>query len=248
MKELNFKPLTPEQIEVRVGEAKTKGSATVLLYIDSRAAADILDETVGAYNWKIEYKDVAGQIYGRLSIYDEDRNEWVYKEDTGEESNIAAAKGMSSDILKRCLARWGCNYLYSSPKIKLRQLPESYYFNEKLTMTFAVSEIEYEGKKISKLTIVDRFNHKVFEWRKGDTAFGRETPKDMADMYVENPPKVVTNEEILVEFCRKKKEEGWDKDNLKNFYEYWSSRLDKWTGSFQVEKLWNKHIERNKAA
>lgn len=247
MKELNFKPLMPEQIEVRVAEAKTKGTATVLLYIDSRSAADIMDEVVGPFNWKMEYKDVAGQIYGRLSIFDEDKGEWVYREDTGEESNIAAAKGMSSDILKRCLARWGCNYLYSSPKIKLKNLPESYYMGEKLTMVFAVDKIEYEGKKISCLVIVDRWGHKVFDWSKGDTAFGRETPKDMADMYVNNPPKVVTNEDILVEFCRKKKEEGWDKADLKSFYEYWNKRLDKWTGSFQPDLLFKKHIERKVA-
>ena len=232
MKEIHFPLLSPEQIEVRVAESKIKGTATILLYIDSRAAADILDQTVGAYNWSMEYKDVAGQIYGRLSIWDEDRQIWVYKEDTGEESNISAAKGLSSDILKRCLARWGCNYLYSSPKIKLTNLPDNYYFNEKMTMTFTVKDIAYEGKKISKLSIVDRWGNEVYSWSKD----GNQAPSTPTETAKDGQ----TNEEILVEFCKQKKAEGYD---CKSFYVYWHKRLPEWKGKFDVERLWQKHID-----
>lgn len=168
MKKIEFKPLTPEQIEVRPAEAK-KGRVTLLLYIDSRAAANILNTTVGEFNWQIEYKDVSGEIYGRLSIWDDDRKMWVYKEDTGSESNVEAQKGRASDILKRCLARWGCDFLYTAPRIVL-DAPEKWFFNDRLTMTFSVKSITYEGKRISSLTIVDRFGNEVFNWKDGQTA------------------------------------------------------------------------------
>lgn len=163
MKELNFEPLKANQIEVRPTDTKYKGKCTLLLYIDSRSAADILNETVGPMNWQIEYKDVAGQIYGRLSIWDDERNMWVYKEDTGEESNIAEKKGQSSDIVKRCLARWGCDYLYHTPRVKIN-CPENYYYNDRMTMSFNVKDIMFVGKECVKLVIADMFGNVVFDW------------------------------------------------------------------------------------
>lgn len=168
MKELNFRPLTPEQIEVRPTDTKVQGKCSLLLYIDSRQAARILNDTVGVMNWQISYKDVAGTIYGRLEIWDEDRDCWICKEDTGSEANIEAEKSKSSDILKRCLARWGCDYLYYTPKIKI-DCPPSFYFNQKMCMTFQVKEIEFVGKDCVKLVIVDRFGNVVFNWKAGQT-------------------------------------------------------------------------------
>lgn len=165
---INFRGLTPNQIEVRPTGTTPKGQCTLLLYIDGRCAANILDETVGAYNWTIEYKPIGDKVFGRLSIYDEDRNIWIHKEDTGAESNIEADKGLSSDILKRCLARWGCNHLYSAPKINIK-CPDNYYYNDKMTMTFSIKSIDYIGKQISQLTIVDRFDKVVFDWSLNNT-------------------------------------------------------------------------------
>ena len=166
---INFKHLTPNQIEVRPTGTTPKGQCTLLLYIDSRCASNILDETVGAFNWSIEYKSIGDKVFGRLSIYDEERNIWVHKEDTGSASEFEADKGLSSDILKRCLARWGCDCLYTAPKIKI-QCPENYYFNDKMTMSFSVKSIDYVGKRISQLTIVDRFDNVVFDWAINQTA------------------------------------------------------------------------------
>lgn len=219
MKEITFRALRPDDIEVRVAEAKNRGSATLLLYIDSRKAADILNEAVGEFGWQIEYKEVAGQIYGRLSIWDEDRQMWVYKEDTGSESNIEAAKGMSSDIVKRCLARWGCDYLYSSPKIHI-QCKDNYYWNDKITMTFSVKEISYEGKKITHLVIVDRFGYAVFVYDNG-----------MAVTAVQQPAQVMTKEEVLKAFCANRKATE-PKDKLLGFYNYYCAK--QWSGTFDM--------------
>jgi hypothetical protein len=124
-----------------------------------------MNDTVGVMNWQLEYKDVAGKIYGRLSIWDEERNIWVHKEDTGSEGNIEADKSLSSDILKRCLARWGCDYLYYTPRIRVN-CPD-YYYNGKMNMTFNVKEIEFDGKNCTKLVVVDKFGNVVYDYSNG---------------------------------------------------------------------------------
>lgn len=188
MKELNFKPLTAEQIEVRPTDTKTQGKCSLLLYIDSRCAAQILNDTVGVMNWQISYKDVAGTIYGRLEIWDEERQCWNFKEDTGSEANIEAEKSKSSDILKRCLARWGCDYLYHTPKIKI-DCPQSYYFNNKMCMTFQVKEIEFIGKECVKLIIVDRFGNIVFNWVKGQQIQTQQPQQPQKNQYMQQDSK-----------------------------------------------------------
>lgn len=158
---LNFPLLRADQIEVRPTDTKKQGRCTLLLYMDSRCAANILNDTVGVFNWQMEYKSLGDKIYGRLSIWDVDKQCWIAKEDTGSESNIDPGKGLSSDILKRCLARWGCDYLYTSPRIAI-QCPDHYYYDGKMSMIFSVADIGYTNKRISYLRIVDRFDKEVF--------------------------------------------------------------------------------------
>lgn len=239
---IEFKPLVPGQIEVRPTDTKTKGSATLLLYIDSRSAADILNETVGEFNWTIEYKAVGDNIYGRLSIWDEDKQMWIFREDTGEESNISASKGQSSDILKRCLARFGCDFLYHTPRIKVKNLPDSYYYNDKLTMTFSVKEIEWdENKNCTRLVIVDRFGKEVYNYG-GNGQVENETRIQMTK---HNKP----NSEILRSFCSEKKtEEGVDQDDLLRFYNWYYDRVDTYNNVLKPEIIWNSWCSHRKTA
>lgn len=236
MKQIEFKPLYPEQIEVRPAEARN-GKATLLLYIDSRCAANILNDAVGEFNWQIEYKDVAGQIYGRLSIWDEDRNIWVYKEDTGSESNIEASKGLSSDILKRCLARWGCDYLYTAPRIKI-DTPANWYYNEKLTMTFYVKNIEYDGKKIVALAIADRFDNIVFNW-----TYNRGVINETQDKKVQGTPSQTPEQRRLQQladwFRAKQKDPAYDKTELVKFKDHYKAQAATFKyPNFDCDKLW----------
>lgn len=234
--EINFKPLTPQQIEVRPTNTKFKGSANLLLYIDSRCAANILNDTVGVFNWQIEYKSVNDKVYGRLSVRHPETGEWVIKEDTGSESNIEADKGQASDILKRCIARWGCDYLYSSPDIKIK-CPDSYYYNDKLSMSFRVSEIEYTDKKISKLTIVDKFNNIVFNWNKDgeNTTTSIKKTDTPTEEKNDNP---VSNQEALKGFCTMTKTPENEK-NLLRFYNYYLPKCDGWKGVMNFMQLWD---------
>lgn len=244
MRKLEFRKLTEEDVEVRPTNTKYKGSCELLLYIDSRAATDILNEAVGPFNWNMEYKEVAGKTYGRLSIWDEDKQRYAYKEDTGSESNIEADKGLASDILKRCLARWGCDALYSTPKIKI-ECPDKYYFNDKMTMKFSVSRIVIDSNnKIADLEIVDRFGKVVYSLGKESKVRYTQT-KDERE-YVEDTEErddnVATVLDDLSNFCGKiKKTDGVDKRHLVDFYHYYADKI-KFEG-FQprsFKALWTK--------
>lgn len=245
---IEFKTLTPEQIEVRVTNTKYKGSANLLLYIDSRCAANILNDTVGVFNWQIEYKSVNDKVYGRLSIKHPTSNEWIVKEDTGSESNIEGDKGQASDILKRCIARWGCDYLYSAPDIKIK-CPDSYYFNDKLSMSFKVKDIQYNGKKISSLVIVDKFDKEVYRWNETDKTPVYYNTNENATTPITTEPVTKNNEEddnkkspvsnldALTFFCKQEKNEE-NKEQLTRFYNYYKTKCDTWKGVMNFIQLW----------
>ena len=161
-----FRKLRADEIMIRPTDTKYKGSALLLAYKDARCDMNILDDTVGQMNWCKRYYEVKGNLYCSVGIKD-DNGEWVYKDDCGIESNTDAEKGEASDAFKRACFNWGIGReLYTTPKIRIK-CPDSYYYNDKMNMTFTVSEIEYMGNMVSKIVIVDRFGNVVFNWAKG---------------------------------------------------------------------------------
>ena len=110
-----FRQLKAEEIECRVAQISEKG-LSLLLYKDARCDMNILDETVGALSWKREHtRDNRNCI---VSIWDEQKGQWISKEDTGTESFTEAEKGLASDSFKRACVNWGIGReLYSAPKI-----------------------------------------------------------------------------------------------------------------------------------
>lgn len=112
---LEFRKLTADEIECRIGMIKENG-LSLLLYKDARVDMNILDETVGPMNWKRQHtRDNQNCI---VSVYDEDKKEWVNKEDVGTESNTEAQKGLASDSFKRACVNWGIGReLYTAPFI-----------------------------------------------------------------------------------------------------------------------------------
>lgn len=222
--------MRPQDIEIRPAQIKD-GKATLLLYQDSRNTMDALDRNFGEFGWKIEYKDVGGQIYGRLSIYNEETKEWCYKEDTGEKSNISEDKGMSSDILKRCAVRFGYGReLYSAPRIVVD--------DDGYGCRYKVSEIEYDSdRNVSKLVLVNSRGNKVFEWSKG---IGIPQPSLTSKIQ----PK---NGQILKDFCTQQKNAGGDIEELKKFYAFFEKKCESWKGDFLVDRLYNNWISRKRS-
>ena len=110
-----FRTLRADEIECRVSTINEKG-LSLLLYKDARVDQNILDEAVGCMNWQRHHsRDNANCI---VSIWDEDKRQWVQKEDTGKESFTEAEKGLASDSFKRACFNWGIGReLYTAPFI-----------------------------------------------------------------------------------------------------------------------------------
>lgn len=118
--EIKFRKLRATEIECRVGTINSKGFS-ILLYKDARVDMTLLDETVGATNWQRDHKDVKGNLYCGISIWDADKNQWITKWDCGIESfgnDGNEKKGESSDSFKRAGFNWGIGReLYTAPFI-----------------------------------------------------------------------------------------------------------------------------------
>ena len=92
------------------------GRATCVAYIDARDCQDLLDEVCGAENWQSIYYEESGLLFCKVGIWNEKLNEWVFKSDTGSESNVEKEKGHVSDAFKRACVSWGIGrFLYRLP-------------------------------------------------------------------------------------------------------------------------------------
>lgn len=171
---LQFRDLRADEIDVRIAQVKDKG-ISLLLYKDARCDMNILDETVGAYNWQRSHsRDNANCI---VSIWDEEKDQWISKEDVGTESNTEAVKGLASDSFKRACFNWGIGReLYTAPFIWVK--PDKY--DDKYDK-FEVQEIKIENKKIVGLTIYNTSKGCVaFTMGKGKASTAAAQPKAAA--------------------------------------------------------------------
>ena len=168
-----FRDLRSDEIECRVAQANEYG-VNLLLYKDARCDQNILDETVGEFGWQRAHtRDNANCI---VSIWDEKKQQWISKEDTGTESNTEKEKGLASDSFKRACFNWGIGReLYTAPNIKIP--PEActalkqYGDKWKCFDSFVVEKIIIEKKRIVALSIVNtKSKRRVFVWQ--DEAWG----------------------------------------------------------------------------
>ena len=143
---LKFRFLREDEIECRVGTINEKG-LSLLLYKDARCDQNILDETVTPLNWqRMHSRDNANCT---VSIWDDEKNCWVSKEDTGTESNTEKEKGLASDSFKRACVNWGIGReLYTAPFIWVNATQANIYTgkNGKLACNdkFVVEKIVYD--------------------------------------------------------------------------------------------------------
>ena len=156
--------LKPDDIEVRIQSAN-KGGARLLLYKNARVDMSILDETFGSMNWQRTHtRDNTNCV---VSVWDEEKKQWISKEDTGTDSNMEAQKGRASDSFKRACFNWGIGReLYTAPDIFIRKDDLKTYEdlgNRQICFDrFSVVDIFYEGRTIAKVTIKNDSNGKVF--------------------------------------------------------------------------------------
>lgn len=113
--ELKFRTLNANEIDCRVATINAKG-LSLLLYKDARVDQNILDETVGPMNWQRHHSRENANC--TVALWDDEKKQWIEKEDTGKESFTEAEKGLASDSFKRACFNWGIGReLYSAPFI-----------------------------------------------------------------------------------------------------------------------------------
>jgi hypothetical protein len=169
--ELKFRDLRADEIECRVGNTKRKNNSKpksednpvvgfqILLYKNARVDANILDETVGPFNWTKKFYQVKNTMFCEVAIRDKDTGEWVAKSDCGDDDfQTEQIKGEASDSFKRACFAWslGRLNLYYGPFIWIKCNQEVNEYTK-----FYVSEVEYDDHIISKLVIKDRISDNV---------------------------------------------------------------------------------------
>ena len=167
-----FRKLNANEIECKISMINEKG-LSLLLYKTARTDMQILDETVGAYNWQCEYQEIKGNMYCGISIYDADKKQWITKWDCGVESAFGdKEKGEASDSFKRAGFKWGIGTeLYTSPFIYIPANKCTIEYNVRkknyiTTNKFYVEKIEVTNNEITGLSIKNQDNKRVFVYKK----------------------------------------------------------------------------------
>lgn len=170
MKEKTIRSLRADEIEIRVAQVTEKG-VQLLLYKDSRCDKRILDETFGILGWKDRYEEIKGNLFCVISIWDDEKKQWVDKSDCGTESFSEKEKGEASDAFKRAGFNVGIGRELYTRIFYFANVPTKKNDKGKFELTnkfekFSVSEIvtNSETEKIEKIKIVDSKNQVVFSY------------------------------------------------------------------------------------
>lgn len=188
MDKLEFRLLRADEIDCRISTCSQYGVG-LLLYKDARCDQNILDETVGPMNWQRHHtRDNANCI---VSIWDDEKKQWIAKEDTGTESFTEKEKGLASDSFKRACFNWGIGReLYTAPNMfvfakDLKTLKkEDWQGKEKWTCkdSFVVTEIQYEDKKIVYVKVLNQKTNSEIEF--GQPAGVQAEQKKIENSYI----------------------------------------------------------------
>ena len=158
--------LRHDEIECRIGTISEKG-LSLLLYTDARAAMKILDESFGCLNWQRSHQMIGNSLYCTVSVWDNDKQQWISKSDVGTESYTEKEKGQASDSFKRACVSWGIGReLYTAPyiwisanKVNIQRKGDKLLTYDK----FRMSNISYnDNREIVGLTIVNQNGEIVY--------------------------------------------------------------------------------------
>lgn len=198
---MKFRALKAKEIEVRIGTIGEKG-VTLLLYKDARCDQNILDETVGEMNWQRDHKEVKGNLYAGVGIYDNEKKQWVWKWDCGTESYTEKEKGEASDSFKRACFNWGIGReLYTAPFmfIKADTIRGERGFTLKDKNAFygcEVSDIGYfetdTKREISFVKIINKSGDVIFSWNKSNQRSGEKKTAEQINEDLQNPDGKIT--------------------------------------------------------
>jgi hypothetical protein len=198
--------LNADEIEVRIQSVKSNG-CILLLYKDARVDMRILDETYSPTGWQREHQLINGNLFCTISIWDDEKKQWIKKQDVGVESYTEKEKGQASDSFKRAGFNVGIGReLYTAPFIwinlqqgEIKDKGGKSYINPKLH--FRVKSIGYNKKReIEKLDIVD--NNNVVRFSMGKSATPNYSKNNKQN--IQNKESNNSNSGLVCEQCGKK--------------------------------------------
>ena len=158
--------LRHDEIECRIGTISEKG-LSLLLYTDARAAMKILDETFGCLNWQRSHQMIGNSLYCIVSVWDNEKQQWISKSDVGTESYTEKEKGLASDSFKRACVSIGIGReLYTAPfiwisanRVNIQRKGDKLITYDK----FKLSDISYnENREIVGMTLVNQNGEVVY--------------------------------------------------------------------------------------
>lgn len=167
---ITFRLLRADEVECRIARCDSWG-VQLLLYKDARCDMNILDEAVGVLNWQRHHS--RNNANCTVSIWDETKNQWIEKEDTGTESNTEKEKGLASDSFKRACFNLGIGReLYTAPALfvgsqdlkTLRQENGKWKCND----FFEVADIQYHNRNICYVKILNKKTGRYIEFGTGN--------------------------------------------------------------------------------
>ena len=168
-------PFGAKEIEWKIQvttQDKKRGMAVA--YMDARAVQKRLDEVVGAFNWKNVYSlwHDNSQICG-ISIFNDDRSEWITKFDGAENSDIEPIKGGLSDSFKRAATVWGIGrYLYEIDGVWVEIEPKG--------KSFAIKQNQYGKLENEYNAAINRIFGLKSNQQNGQQAAAPKTNTEMA--------------------------------------------------------------------
>lgn len=148
-------PLKLNEIDFRVQSINKGKVATLLAYKDARVDMKRLDEVLGPENWQRDYKVVGGLLMCGIGIMNKDLGQFIWKWDTGTESNTEKEKGHASDAFKRACFNLGIGReLYDYPLIEI-QLHDNEVYQDQRSQNYRISKFKFDLKNLEWVRQMD---------------------------------------------------------------------------------------------
>ena len=218
MEDKKIRSLRAEEIEIRVQQVTEKG-AQLLLYKDSRCDKRILDETFGIFGWKDKYEEIKGNLFCTISIWDDEKKQWIDKCDCGTESFSEKEKGEASDAFKRAgfnvgIGRELYTRIFYFANVPTKKNDKGKYDLANKFEKFTVSEIStnQETEKIEKIKIADSKGNIVFSY-----GYPKSTIKKDENKVIDKPIEMIDADQVKRIHVLINKIEKSEKQIFKNF-------------------------------
>lgn len=163
-KKIGFRPLNANEVELRVQQIYSNGTAQFLIYKNARVDINLLNEVLGVGNWSRKHKLIGNELVCEVSIRTS-HNDWVSYEDVGTAGNFEKEKSVYSDSFKRACVNLGIGIeLYTAPTIYIKLFGDEFNLRSsngkeqrilKSSVEFFVSKYEVVDNHIVGLEIKD---------------------------------------------------------------------------------------------